>query len=186
MSLRHLAPGTENRPLAPFDRGEGPLGIRPEPIRFVEHLWRVTIVEDHPLPDAMTFRTGSPSNLRRVERFLPQSATYVTFRRLAYGASPRTTPTGALICPGRVRSIGESATWGAVCAHVWISPRPSLRHLLTTWSLRNWWIEGCRPWWNENHSPRACSPSPVESAAPFDLFREGHGVLFGTPRAPSR
>ena len=52
----------------PFDRGEGPLHIRPEPIRLVEYLGVVAVAEDHPPPGGVTFRTRRPSKLRREER----------------------------------------------------------------------------------------------------------------------
>jgi len=60
----------------PFDLGKGPLYIRPEPIRLVEHLGVVTVAKDHPPPGGVASGTSRPPKLRREER-LPTSLGHI-------------------------------------------------------------------------------------------------------------
>jgi len=148
-----------------LDRRERSLPVRSEPIRLVEDLRVVAVAQDHPPPHRMTLRPRRPPKLRREERLAPslrdiRDVPSARIRRITKDRAE-----GASMRSSRVRSIGPSAVWGAVNAHARINPRLSPRHSLTTWSLRNCRTERLRPKRNDRHSPRACSPSPVESAA---------------------
>lgn len=95
----------------------------------------------------------------------PPRAACGTIRRVACPAFPRTTPNGGSTRPSGAGGAGLPATFDPVRARARTTAQGSPRRSAATRGLGGVVDRGSSPCRNEDRSLRACSPSPVESAA---------------------